>query len=72
MAPRMIAQMSRNPDDGDPGRRFSLRAMTPHRAVFAALWVTARLVDAPVRGRLRRDVERALQATVGGATAPVG
>jgi hypothetical protein len=72
MAPRMIAQMRRNPDDGDPHRRFSLRAMTPHRVVFTALWVAARVVDAPVRRRLRREVERALGASVGGAAAPAG
>jgi hypothetical protein len=60
MAPRMIKQMSRNPDDGDPVRRSSIRRMTPERVVFVAMWVTARVVDAPVRGRLRDRIERAL------------
>jgi glycosyltransferase involved in cell wall biosynthesis len=65
MAPRMIAQMSRNPDDGDPERRFSLRRMTPERVVFIALWVGARIVDAPVRSRLRRQVAAALGSPTG-------
>jgi glycosyltransferase involved in cell wall biosynthesis len=59
MAPRMLAQMRRNPDDGDPVRRYSIRRMTPERVVFVALWAAARVVDAPARGRLRRQIEQA-------------
>jgi glycosyltransferase involved in cell wall biosynthesis len=68
LAPRMIAGMSRNPDDGDPRRRFSLRRLNPQRVVFIALWVLARVVDAPIRGRLRRSIEQALEDTPSQAT----
>jgi hypothetical protein len=60
--------MSRNPDDGDPRRRFSLRRLNPQRVVFIALWVLARVVDAPIRGRLRRSIEQALEDTPSQAT----
>jgi len=60
IAPRLIRQIERNPDDGDPARRFSLRRFPPERVIFTACWLGARLVDAPYRGRLRAAIEAAL------------
>ena len=62
--PRIIADMRRNLDDGDPERRFSLRHLTPERVVFVALCATARIVDAPLRCRLRRQIDRATASRV--------
>lgn len=60
IAPRLIRQIERNPDDGDPKRRFSLRRFPRERLIFTACWIGARLVDVTVRGRIRAQVEAAL------------
>lgn len=60
LAPRLIRHFGRNPDDGDPKRRFSLRSFPRERIIFTICWLGARVVDLPVRGRIRDLVEAAL------------
>lgn len=70
LAPRLIRHVSRNPDDGDPTRRFSIRSFPPERIVFTMCWVGARILDLPVRNGIRTQIEAALGPPPEGETAP--
>lgn len=60
IAPRLVRQIERNPDDGDPRRRFSLRNVPRERLVFALCWIGARIVDLGVRAAILRRINTAL------------
>jgi glycosyltransferase involved in cell wall biosynthesis len=60
MAPRLRQFMERNPDDGDPKRRFDPRRFTKERVVFAWCFLWARILDTPGRDRVRQAIEQAL------------